>query len=506
MRRVVSLFLPTWPTDRLRRRKGDGAPAPEEPLVLAGRDGGRRIIVAADQAARALGLRPGLALAEAQARVPGLHVMAADPAADAAALVRLGLWALRRYSPIVAVDPPAGLVIDVTGAAHLFGGEAALLRDLLARLTATHIAARAGLADTLGAAHALARFAPGPAAIAAPGRAAAALAPLPLAGLRLAADCLDRLGRLGFATIADLAAAPRAPLARRFGPEPGRRLDQAFGRCAEPIAPLCPPEPIRVGRAFAEPISAPETIARHIERLTDRLCPVLEQRGLGARRLDLLLFRTDDTVQAIRTGTARPVRDAGYLARLLTDRLATIDPGFGIAAMALAASLTEPLAYRQGDAFGEDARSDVAALIDALANRLGPARLYRAAPVESDLPERSVKTVAPLAPPLCALWPEHWPRPSRLLSPPEPVTAVAPLPDHPLAHFTWRGVRRRVKRADGPERVYGEWWRSGAETSAVRDYFIVEDESGERFWLFRSGDGEDPASGDLRWYIHGVFA
>jgi len=359
------------------------------------------------------------------------------------------------------------------------------------------------LADTRGAAHALARFAPEPAAIAAPGRAEAALAPLPLAGLRLDADCVDRLRRLGFATIADLAAVPRASLALRFGPAPGCRLDQAFGRLAEPLQPYCPPELIRVRCAFAEPIAASE---RHVEKLAEALCPLLDRRGLGARRLDLLFHRVDGMVQAIRAGTAKPVRDANRLARLLVDRLETIDPGFGIEAMALAASLAEPLVPRQGDILGGEGASDVSALIDALVNRLGPRRLYRAAPVESDLPERSVTTVPPLDPPVRVRWPEHWPRPSRLLSPPEPVDAVALLPDHPPAHFTWRGVRRRIKRADGPERVFGEWWRSDAEIRAVRDYFIVEDENGERFWLFRSGDGEDPASGDLRWYVHGVFA
>lgn len=476
------------------------------PLVIAGRDGGRRVVTAADRAAQALGVRPGMALAQVQARIPGLRIAATDPAADAAALERLAAWALRRYSPVAALDPPDGLIVDVTGAAHLVGGEGALLDDLLSRLRTAKIAARAGLADTLGAAHALARFAPEPVTIAAPGETEAALAPLPIAALRLNADCVDRLRRLGFATIADLAAVPRAPLALRFGPELGRRLDQAFGRCAEPLQPFCPPELIQVRRAFAEPIAALETIARHIEKLAEALCPLLDRRGLGARCLDLIFHRVDGMVQAIRAGTARPVRDAKRLTRLLTDRLETIDPGFGIEAMTLVASLTEPLGWRQGDILGGEAELDVSALIDTLANRLGAKRLYRVSPVESDLPERSVRTVPPLDPPVCALWPEHWPRPSRLLSPPEPVEAVALLPDHPPAHFTWRGVRRHVRRADGPERVVGEWWRSDAERAAVRDYFIVEDESGERFWLFRSGDGEDPASGDLHWYIHGVFA
>jgi len=473
MRRVVSLFLPTWPTDRLRRQKG--APALDEPLVIAGHDGRRRVLAAADRAAQALGIRPGLPLAEAQARVPGLHVAPRDPAADAAALERLAAWAVRRYSPDIALDLPDGLLIDVTGAAHLHGGEAALLRDLLSRLRAASIAARAGLADTLGAAHALARFAPDPLMIAAPGQTTAALAPLPIAALRLDAEFVDRLRRLGFEMIADLLRVPRAPLAFLFGPEPVRRLDQAFGRLAEPIAPFRSPEFLNVRQAFAEPIGAPETLARWIRVLTGRLCPMLERRGLGARRLDLFFDRIDGRVEVIRVGTARPVRDPQRLVRLLTDRLDTINPGFGIEAMTLIASIAEPLTYSQGNPLGENARPDLSALVDRLANRLAARRLYRVIPVESDLPERSVRRVPPLAPPVCATWPKHWPRPSRLLSPPEPVETVALLPDHAPARFTWRGVCRRVLRADGPERVFGEWWRHDSEADAVRDYFIVED-------------------------------
>ncbi len=506
MSRVVSLYLPTWPTDRLRRQMGDAAPPPERPLVIAGRDGRRRAVVAVDRAAQALGVRPGLALAQAQARVPDLHIEPADPAADAAALARLALWALRRYSPVVAIDLPDGLLIDATGVAHLFGGEAALLDELRVRLTAARLGSRVALAGTVGAAHALARFGPRPAMIVASGETDAVVASLPLAALRLDPTLVERLRRLGFESIADLAATPRAPLALRFGSEPGRRLDQMFGRLAEPIQPIRWPELIQVRRAFAEPISAPETLARYIGQLVEALCPLLEAQGLGARRLDLLFHRVDNLVQAIRVGTAKPVREVKRLTRLLTDRLESVDPGFGVEVMTLAAILAEPLAYRQDDTLGRTADADVSDLVDILANRIGADKLYRAAPAESDLPERAVRRIAPLAPPVGTTWPAHWPRPSRLLSPPEPVDTVALLPDQPPVHFIWRGVRRRVKRADGPERVFGEWWHRDPETAAVRDYFVVEDESGERFWLYRSGDGEDPATGDLRWYVHGVFA
>lgn len=484
---------------------GDAAPPPERPLVIAGREGQRRIVAAADLAAQRLGVWPGLALSQAQARVPDLHIAEADPDADREALERLAEWALRRYSPLVGVDAPDGLLIDIAGSAHLFAGEAPLLEDLRSRLMVAGINVRIGLADAIGTAHALARFAPGP-----PAEEMAdtnvALAPLPVAALRLDPELVDRLRRLGFDTIGDLAAAPRAPLARRFGPEPGRRLDQVFGRIAEPLQPICPPAPIQVRRAFAEPIAAPETLTRYAGKLVDALCAVLERQGLGARWLDLLFHRVDNVDQAIRIGTARPVRDAKRLTRLLTDRLEKVDPGFGIDAMTLTASLAEKQPYRQRDALAGEAKSDLSTLVDTLTNRLGADKIYRAAPVESDLPERSVKHVPPLDAPTGKSWPEHLPRPTRLLSPPEPIEILALLPDHPPVHFTWRGLRRRVMRADGPERMFGEWWRQQDEVSAVRDYFVVEDEAGERFWLFRSGDGVSQATGDLRWYMHGFFA
>jgi protein ImuB len=505
--RAVSLYLPFWPADRLQRQLGTRSAAPEKPLVFAGQDGSRRIIVAANPPARALGLCPGLALAEAQARVPGLAIAPADPKADAAALKRLSLWALRRYSPLVAIDPPDGLLIGIRGTAHLFGGEAALIADLLARLEAAGIEARAGLSDTIGAAHALARFGYERAGIAAPGETFAALAPLPVAALRLEPDLALRLEqRLGFDTIGRLAALPRAPLARRFGEAPLRRLDQAFGRLAEPLRPIRPPELIHMRRAFPEPIGAPETLARYTEKLAASLCRALEAQGLGAYRFDLLFYRIDHRVEAVSAGTAKPLRDAARLTRLLTPKLETVDPGFGIEEMVLSAPLTEPLAPRQCSSFDQDAEGDLSALVDTLANRRGVTRLYRAAPAESDLPERSVQILGPLAPPAGASWPKNWPRPSRLLAPPEPVDTLALLPDHPPVHFTWRGIRRRVAKADGPERIFGEWWRHEKEMAAIRDYFLIEDETGERFWLFRSGDGEDPATGDLRWYVHGVFA
>ncbi|ALV28384.1 MULTISPECIES: Y-family DNA polymerase [Hyphomicrobiales] len=506
MARVISVFLPTWPVDRLRRKTGDTAPPVEAPLVLVGRDRNRRIVTAADSAAQALGLRVGMPVAKAQALVPGLVIQPADPKADAESLERLALWILQRFSPIVAVDPPDGIVIESTGADHLHGGEAAMLDALIGRLALSGVAARTAVADSWGAAHALARYRADPVLIGEAGNAEVLLTPLPLEALRLPALICAGLRDLGFATISDLMAQPRAPLTRRFGPELCRRLDQALGGVAEPITPLRPEDMIEASRSFAEPIGAAETIARYIGKLVPSLCDTLEQRGLGARRLDLLCHRVDNRIETVRIGLARPVREPKRLTRLLCDKIETIDPGLGIEIMSLAATLVEPLEARQATTSLIDTpEPDLSGLIDVLANRVGARAIYRFAPVASDVPERSICRIPALAADIGAGWPDHWPRPSRLLMRPEPIETMALLPDHPPNWISWRGVRRRVRRADGPERVFGEWWKRDAELAAVRDYFRIEDDAGERFWVFRAGDGEDAATGSHRWFMHGIF-
>jgi protein ImuB len=270
MTRVISVFLPTLSTDRVRRKTGDAAPPPEAPLILVGRDGRRWVVLAADAAAQAAGLRVGMPATKAQALVQGLMIQDADPAADAEALERLALWMLQRFAPIVAADPPDGIVIDSTGADHLHGGEAALLATLIDKLADVGLRARAAIADTWGAAHALARFSAGPAYIADVGKAAADVSRLPIIALRLAPDLADGLRVLGFDRVGDLLAQPRAPLTLRFGPELGRRLDQATGRIAEPIEPIRPEALIEVRRAFAEAMTAAWTDeARAVEGRPD---------------------------------------------------------------------------------------------------------------------------------------------------------------------------------------------------------------------------------------------
>ncbi|ABE64489.1 conserved hypothetical protein [Nitrobacter hamburgensis X14] len=484
---------------------GAAAPDPAMPLVLVGQAGRRREVVAANAVAIRIGLRVGMPATKAQALVKELVIHHADPAADGEALERLAVWALR-YSPVVAIDGPDGLVIDATGASHLHGGEDAILADMISRLEGVGITARAAMADTRGAAHALARFAAQSSLVIPECESAERIKPLPIAALRLTADIVDDLGRLGFERVSDLLATPRAPLTLRFGPELGRRMDQATGRTGDPIEPVRPPDIIETQQLFAEPIGAPETIARYVAKLTIKLCQEMELRGLGARRLDLLFGLVDNRVQAIRIGTAQPVRDAKRLTRLLCDKIEKVDPGFGIEIMRLAATAADPFNTKQTiSSLVDEPEADISGLIDILSNRVGETRLYRFEPVASDVPERSFRRVAAAAPASKEGWPAHWPRPARLLAPPELIETVALLPDHPPVNFTWRGSRRRVRKADGPERVFGEWWKRDTELIAVRDYFQVEDDAGERFWIFRAGDGEDAATGSHKWFLHGIF-
>ena len=442
-----------------------------------------------------------MALTQARALVPGLDVRDADPEADATLLTRLALYAARRWTPRASVSAPDGLFLDLSGAAHLFGGEEAMARRLVVFCARAGFTARVAVAGTPGAAHALARFAADPLLLCPPGGEAEALAPLPLAALRIEEAVLAAASRLGLSTVGELLPLPRGPLQRRFGRTLLRRLDQALGRAGEALEPVVPEEPPMATLRLLEPIATAEAIGEGLRLLMARLIEILTKAGLAARTLTLLCERVDGRVERIAIGTARATRDGAHLLRLLSMRIETIEPGFGIETMRLVAGRAEPLAPEQLS--GEKTAEDMAPLVDRLAGRLGGRRVYRATAVESDVPERSVARTGPLA--AATQWP-RWPRPVRLLSPPERVdNVVALLPDQPPRRFTWRGRAYRVRAADGPERIHGEWWKRTAEADAVRDYFRVEDEEGARFWLYRRGDGVDARTGDLSWYLHGVF-
>ncbi len=506
MRRVISIYLPTWPTDRLHRSKGAALP-PDEPVVTSVNDRRRQVVGAANAAAASVGLYPGMPLAHAQSLIPHLHIEPADLEGDASSLADLAAWCLR-FSPFTAPDGMDGVWIDATGCAHLFGGEHALLTTIVSKLAASGVAVRGAIADTPSAAWAIARYGSAQINVVAEGNAFQAISMLPVAALRLSAEVQAALGRLGFDRIEQVASAPRGPLALRFGPVLMNRLDQATGRLFEPLMPVFPPEIVAERLPFVEPLSTADAFVAVIATLTRTVCAELERRSLGARQLDLVFERVDGSHQVIRIGAARPARDPRHLARMFDERIDQIDPGLGVDAMQLIVTLADRLTYTQSPASllaERECDPDISALVDRLVNRLGADHVYRVEPTESDVPERSIRRLPPLARPGKARWPVDLPRPSRLLTPPQEVDAIAEMPDRPPRMFIWRRVRHRVRRADGPERIVGEWWRRDSEMLASRDYWQVEDESGRRFWLYRSGDGVDSSTGDLRWFLHGFF-
>ena len=455
--------------------------------------------------ALASGLTPGMALTQARALVPGLDVREADPTADHALLDRIARFAARRITPLVAISGPDGLCLDLTGVAHLHGGEQRLAHELLRFCSKLELSARIAIAGTGAAAHGIARHGSARLAICPTGGEEVALRPLPLAALRLEQGQVDALRRLGVERVGELVDMPRAPLARRFGKAMLMRLDQALGRMPEPLDPVVPRDAPAALLRFAEPIGGAETIARAMAELLDQLTASLREAGQGARALLLVCERVDRKQERVEVGAARATRDKAHLLRLLARRVEEIDPGFGIDAMRLIALRTEPLGATAlpSDLAAPEAAPDLSQLIDLIAGRIGAKRLYRLTMVESDVPERSVRKLAPLD--LPAPWPDAWPRPPRLLPRPEPIgNVVAELPDSPPRRFTWRGRTHRLVRGDGPERIHGEWWKRTGERDAVRDYFRVEDESGARFWLFRRGDGLDPRTGDLSWWLQGA--
>jgi len=454
-----------------------------------------------------------MSLTDARALLPGLAVHEAAPVAERRGLARLAAWC-GRYSPWVARDGADGIRLDVTGVAHLFGGELALLHDLEGRLAARGISARAAIADSLGAAWALARFAP-TTPIAAPGGAARrALGPLPVAALRLSSESVDGLAALGLNRIEQLLAIPSAALAARFVPAVTERLAQALGEAAEPLSPERPVPWFLSRLVFAEPIAAVADIEAATARLAAGLCRTLAQEEKGARRLELTLYLADGGLHRLEVGCSRPSREPGHLRRLFAERLSGLEVGFGADVMTLAAPVVEnqgaaQLGLKQmapaGRAGAAPAKladdPDLGLLIDRLGNRLGLRNVARPAPRQSHLPEQALRLVAPLAPPADGVFGPDLPRPVRLLPAPEPIEAVAEVPDGPPVLFRWRGRAHQVARADGPERIEPEWWRQRAR---VRDYYRLEDDGGARFWVYR--DGRFEAEAPPRWYLHGFFA
>jgi protein ImuB len=558
-RRYLSLWLKRLATDRIARRSSTPADAP---LVVAAPIKSALRIVALNDAAARFGLKTGMSLADARAMYPALAVADADPQADQDLLKSIADWC-DRYTPLVALDAPDGLMLDVTGCAHLFGGEAALCRDMVARLDAQGLQARAAAADTPGCAWAAARY--GRSIVVPRGEARAALLPLPLAALRLAPDTVDALAQVGLKTIADIIELPRAPLAARFGAMLVRRLDQALGREEEPISPCLPVPAYVAEQRFAEPIALERDVLGTLAHLAQELARALERRGEGARLLQAALFRADGKVARMEVGTAAPLREPQRMARLFVERLAALgdacDPGFGFDVVRLSALATERLDPAQTGFGAPDHSTELAHLIDRLGARFGLRRVTRLLPQDTHIPEFAVVSVpaqaAHFPPPervaerseggwgsfsvgggdphlpafaRCASFGGRPPpfreryegavrasgeessqdslaptRPLRLFARPERIEAIAEVPDGPPVRFRWRRVLHEVAQAEGPERIAFEWWRDEAGRALTRDYFRVESKAGVRVWLYREGlYGRETAQ--PRWFLHGLFA
>ncbi|HLG88488.1 MAG TPA: DNA polymerase Y family protein, partial [Alphaproteobacteria bacterium] len=458
-----------------------------------------------------------------------------EPLADESALAALADWCVR-YSPWSAIDGVDGIRLDITGCAHLFGGETRLLAEAEARISRFGFMMRGAIADTPAAAWAWARFRR---AQEEPVLSAGEIGPLlmlPVAALNLEPETVATLERLGLGTIGAVASLPRAPLVKRLGERLMARLDQLLGRAPEPISPRLLPVPYVARMIFVEPIGTREDMDLATSRLATRLCDELARDGKGARRLTLAFYRVDGTVQRLTIGTSLTTCEPSHLLRLFAERLDGIDPSFGIEVMTLEAEMVQEVTAIQAALSGGDRMDevDLARLIDRLRNRLGDDRVLQPMPIESHVPERAERWVPAPAPspsrrfasgpflshlrgrggqrtplPLAGEGGTHCVsngrmkvRPLKLLTRPEPIDATAPIPDDPPLSFRWRRVFHRVISADGPERIGPEWWKP--TDYRPRDYYRIEDADGRRFWVYREGlygGGEPP-----RWFLHGFFA
>ena len=463
-----------------------------------------------DRAAAKLGLAPGLALADAHARYPALEAAAADPVGDGALMDHLLVLA-ERFTPLVAADPPFGLLLDVTGCAHLFGGEVQLRTRVRARFARLGLTVRAAIAGTPDAARACARF--GRVGVVPPGEEAEHVRLLPVAALGADAATVLALARAGLKRVGDLADRPSAALTARFGEGLTRALRRVLGREDARLVTVRRAADVAVERQFAEPIAHMDAVEAVLGELVAQAAVALAESGAGGRRFEARFFRSDGAVRAVTVETSRPVRDAAPVMRLFAERLEALadplDPGFGFDAVRLEVPVADPLAPAQPGLDGnraEDALLDE--LVDRLVARLGRDRVLRFQPRDTHDPARAVRHVRAVDGSPSADWPAPEPdapptRPLRLFRAPQPVDTMAEVPDGPPRRFRWRRTLHDVTRAEGPERIEPEWWRVGPDTPP-RDYYRVEDAAGHRFWLFR--EGHYGAATPPRWYLHGLFA
>lgn len=525
-RRYLALWFPRLPTDRLRLDGADlsrppHATPPDGALVLVAKVRGAQRVAAVDAAAQALGMAPGMTLADACALHPGLIVADMDENADRHCLQRLAEHCAS-WSPRVALASPHGITLDIAGAEHLFGGEAGLAAQAEDFFSMLGMTIRWAIASTAQGAQALARHHPLSAPLSSDSE-WRALRALPVAALELDAEGSLGLRRAGLKTIGDVAARPAASIAARFGAGAVTALRRLLGEEQAPIDPLAHPEPLHFERRFAEPVALQASIAACFLELLREAESLLSERGLGGRRFVLTLFRSDGARQRLAIETGLPSRDPAPVMRLFGERIAALadplDPGFGYDRITLFLPATEPLAASQPalDGSGQDAGA-LAELIDRLSTRLGPGALRRLVPCDSHIPEQAQLAL----PAIGATAPASWPsppagepplRPLFLFDPPQPVEVIAEVPDGPPHRFRWKRKLHEVRLYEGPERIAGEWWRrKGGEHPGkgglTRDYYRIEDMRGRRYWIFRHGlyeEKPEPGQGP-KWYLHGLFA
>jgi protein ImuB len=501
-RRYLAVHLPWFPAENALIRK---AAPPDAPFALIEKQRGALRITALSRPAAALGLTPGMPLADARAQVPDLAALPFDPEADAALLGQLVALA-HAYSPSVMADPPQGLILDIAGCTHRFAdGEAGLKHHLLTTLISRGLTARAACAGTPDAARALARFG------------ARDVHALPVAALDVPPDIHLALQRSGLRRIGDLAAMPRAPLAARFGTSLPVLLARLLEEEDPHITPAPVIDPVAADLRFAEPIGRSDDVLDAIEALLADAAGQLERRGEGGRAFALSLHRSDGHIARLHIETGAPTRDPALVLRLLRERIGSLadplDPGFGYDSVDLLVPVTEPLAVRQTELEGREARgSALGPLLDRLAVRYGRESVQGFVPGDSHVPERAAWLgLAGVGTPWSAHSEPGEPplRPLTLLDPPQPVEVLAAVPDGPPRRFRWRGKTHLVTRQEGPERIATEWWLRrgghGPNPGRTRDYYRVEDADGHRFWLFRHGLYEEEGGNPL-WYVHGLFA
>jgi protein ImuB len=472
------------------------------PFVLAAPERNRIVITATNILAEQQGIMVGMASADAKAIFPGLKVIDHPPGKAEKLLNKLGEWCIR-YSPLVAIDQQDGLIMDVTGCTHLWGSEQQYLDHILNRLHKKGYDVTGALADTIGTAWAVAHFG-GWNEIINTNKNAEAILLLPPAALRLEQQALERLRKLGFYTIKSFVAIKRSALRRRFGNQLLVRLDQALGNEDEPLQPIKPIEPYYERLPSLEPIRTAEGIEIAIKTLLQSLCKRLQGEGKGLRNAVLKCYRIDGKLVGADIGTNRPSHNINHLFKLFELKIGNIEPALGIELFTLEAFKIEDVSQEQEVLWATDdcelESTELAELLDRLGNKIGPENIKRYLPFESHWPERSIKKAESLLEKPTTSWRSGRPRPSLLLPRPEPIQVTYKLPDDPPMLFIYKGEKHIVKKADDAERIECEWWQS---KRPHRDYYVVEDEQGRRFWLFRSGHYTDE---DAQWYLHGFFA